>query len=236
MPRPADSPLFATDATYTMDGDAWEGDPVRVDPGPGRLAEGYEPDTLPAEWLNYQLGLLGDYCDFFNDYCADEGVLLPASQQVVRYLTPPVFQPTAPANWSTDGSFWQSGADAALIHCDLTHRLNKNGSIARVRVLVDPGAARSGAARAAISLFRVNYGVSFASPALTFTTEGTAQQASSGHALQWITIDLTGAPEDVGSDGWVLQFQAGQDTPSGHSGDLVYAVAIEQICQTLRND
>jgi hypothetical protein len=61
MAAPATSPLFATDATYTLDGDTWSGDPTKVNPGVGRLAEGYEPDLLPAEWLNFQLGLIGDW-------------------------------------------------------------------------------------------------------------------------------------------------------------------------------
>jgi hypothetical protein len=46
-----------------MDGDDWEGDPVRVDPGASRRAEGFEPDTLPAEWANFMTGIQGDWIE-----------------------------------------------------------------------------------------------------------------------------------------------------------------------------
>jgi hypothetical protein len=232
MPAPVDDPDWATDGG------------ARIEPDPADVDSGFVAGTrTPARVINWVLGVLTDWKSWLRDettrlsaYCTDTGVTLPATQQITRYLTSPVFVPTAPANWSTDGSFWQSGADAARIHCDLTHRLPKNGSIVRVRVLVDPGAARSGAARMGITLYRVNYGISIGSPALTFTSEGVAYQAASGHALQWITIDLSGAPETVGSDGWTLEVFAGQDTPSGHSSDLVYAVSVEHQCTTIRND
>ena len=61
---PVDSPLFATAGTFPLDGDDWEGDPVRVDPSAPRRAEGFEPDTLPAEWLNHMLGTHGDWLDY----------------------------------------------------------------------------------------------------------------------------------------------------------------------------
>ena len=63
MTIPATSPLFATVGTYPIDGDAWEGDPVRVDPGASRRAEGWEPDTFPAEWANFMTGLHGDWIE-----------------------------------------------------------------------------------------------------------------------------------------------------------------------------
>ncbi len=64
MAIPATSPLFATDATFTADGDTWAGDATKVDPGGTIRAEGYEPDLLPAEWLNFQLNLLGAWIDW----------------------------------------------------------------------------------------------------------------------------------------------------------------------------
>jgi hypothetical protein len=61
---PETSPLFATVGTYPIDGDPWEGDPVRVDPGASRRAEGWEPDTLPAEWANFMTGVQGDWIEY----------------------------------------------------------------------------------------------------------------------------------------------------------------------------
>lgn len=63
MTIPETSPLFATVGTYPIDGDPWEGDPVRVDPGASRRAEGFEPDTLPAEWANFMTGIHGDWIE-----------------------------------------------------------------------------------------------------------------------------------------------------------------------------
>lgn len=59
MPVPATSPVFATDATYGTDGDAWDGDANKVDPGAPIRAEGLEPGTVPAEWLNFLFNLWG---------------------------------------------------------------------------------------------------------------------------------------------------------------------------------
>lgn len=47
-----------------MDGDTWGGDSNKVDFGAGRRAEGFEPDLLPAEYLNWQLNLLGAWIDW----------------------------------------------------------------------------------------------------------------------------------------------------------------------------
>jgi len=64
---PEVSPLFATLGTYPADGDPWEGLPVRVDPGSTRRAEGYEPDSLPAAWLNHAIGTQGDWLDYLRE-------------------------------------------------------------------------------------------------------------------------------------------------------------------------
>lgn len=61
MPAPTDSPLFATASTFTADGDTWGSSPNRVDPGAGRIAEGFEPTRLPAEWLNWILHTHGSW-------------------------------------------------------------------------------------------------------------------------------------------------------------------------------
>jgi hypothetical protein len=67
MAIPTESPEFATDATFAADGDTWSGDPTKADPGASRAAEGYEPDTLPAEWLNWQFNLVGRWLVWFRD-------------------------------------------------------------------------------------------------------------------------------------------------------------------------
>jgi len=64
MAAPAVAPTFATDANYPADGDPWASDPTKVDPGSSRRAEGFEPDVLPAEWLNYMLNNHGAWLSY----------------------------------------------------------------------------------------------------------------------------------------------------------------------------
>ena len=68
MPAPATDPAFATNSTFAVDGDPWDGDSTKVDPGSTRRAEGYEPDLLPAAWLNFVLNLLGAWINYLRTY------------------------------------------------------------------------------------------------------------------------------------------------------------------------
>jgi hypothetical protein len=65
--RPITSPLFATDAT--LDGPAGldAGLPPRVDPGPGTRAQGFYPKQMPVRWMNFVLGLHGDWIEYLDD-------------------------------------------------------------------------------------------------------------------------------------------------------------------------
>lgn len=87
MPAPATAPAFATDATYAADGDPWSGDATKVDPGATIRAEGYEPDLLPAPWLNFQLGLFGDWFTYLRTWINEstEEFKYPTTKN--RYLT-----------------------------------------------------------------------------------------------------------------------------------------------------
>lgn len=67
MARPSDDPTWATDTNYTSDGDSWAATPTRVNPGSARQDEGAEPDTFPAQWFNWIVGLLGDHIQNNND-------------------------------------------------------------------------------------------------------------------------------------------------------------------------
>jgi len=67
MAKPSTDPTFATDATYTLDGDAWSGANTKVAPGAARRAEGWEPDLLPAEWLNHEMNSHGEHISYIED-------------------------------------------------------------------------------------------------------------------------------------------------------------------------
>ncbi len=144
MAAPAD-PRFATDATFAADGDTWSGDPNKVDPGSGRVAEGFEPTTLPAEWLNWQLNLLGQWAHYVG-----------ASASRVLRLSPwkawggsssvsaaPTWIRQVFSTGSTQGFNLASGSDAAALHLCLSDFLPDGCTITRIRVAVKPGAARA---------------------------------------------------------------------------------------------
>lgn len=59
--RPLDIPTWATDATYSATGEAWDGQPTKVAPAPSKQAEGVEPgERFPADHFNWLLnGMTG---------------------------------------------------------------------------------------------------------------------------------------------------------------------------------
>jgi hypothetical protein len=150
MPAPSTSPLFATDATYTADGDTWSGDPTKVDPGATRRAEGYEPDTLPAEWLNFQIGLVGDWIDWH------ESELLESGSRTIRWSpwtgygvnstgASPAFKSEVFSSGVTEGVHLVSSINFAQWILPLSDLLPDGVEVLTVTALVQPGAARTGA-------------------------------------------------------------------------------------------
>lgn len=62
MARPTATPTFATAATYPAGASPWSAQPPRVAPSGAVLAQGLTPQTdLPAEYVNYLFGRLGDF-------------------------------------------------------------------------------------------------------------------------------------------------------------------------------
>ena len=150
MPAPSTSPLFATDATFTADGDSWSGDPTKVDFGATRRAEGFEPDTLPAEWLNFQIGLIGDWINWH------EAELLASGSRTIRWSPWAAFPTnstgTAPAvksqvfsSGGTEGLNLVSAINTGQLILPLSDLLPDGVEVLTVSALVKPGAARAGA-------------------------------------------------------------------------------------------
>lgn len=64
-PTYTDPTQWATDEDYSAPGQAWNGEPTKVDPGSARRAIGYEPSQRPpAEWINYQLRACGEWATY----------------------------------------------------------------------------------------------------------------------------------------------------------------------------
>lgn len=146
MAKPSDSELFATDATFAADGDAWSGDPTRLDAGAARRAEGFEPDTLPAEWVNHQLGVLGDHVDYIHNVL-DATDIIPAVDRVV-VINASDFQLAGAAGADWDAAQGTTGvstsiADVGLAHLDLRAYVPHGAIVKRVKILVDPGIGRA---------------------------------------------------------------------------------------------
>lgn len=231
MPRPTDSPLFATDASFAVDGDAWGGADVRTDPGAGRRAEGFEPDVLPAEWLNHVLGVHGDWIDWVDNSIDASGLVLEGIQTVTKRSAALDFALVGASTGGIDSSAQAfkltSNSGGAVL--DVSRMLHKGGEFKQVRVLVDPGALRAGANRMSVLVFRRSIsGSTVTNTQLGSTTPDDGLTADP----QWITVAFT--PEVVGNNMYYVAVNAGND--ASVNNDLILAVETTQDCLTVRND
>lgn len=144
MAAPAD-PRFATDTLFAADGDTWSGDPTKADPGSARRLEGFEPTTLPAEWLNWQLNLLGAWAFYIGESAARTIRLSPwrafpaansisaAPTWILKVISTPL----------TEGQNLATGANYARLVLPLSDILPDGSVVSWVRAAVKPGAARA---------------------------------------------------------------------------------------------
>lgn len=163
-------------------------------------------------------------------------VLLDTPANVVRYIAGYSldlgginFPEVGWTKLSTGGfSTNTSGSPSQQTTIDLTPKLGQNEYVRRLRVLVIPGAVRAGGNRIVITLSSVEFGLNFASPTTpTKTDRGTASDDGTTN-LQWITVDLTGAPPLVQSDQtWFVNVKMGNTCNTGGQSDFIYAAAIE---------
>ncbi len=65
MATPTDDPTWGTDTNFDLAGDDYDSTPVRVDPTAPISAQGFRPgQTLPAQHLNFILGVQGDWIEY----------------------------------------------------------------------------------------------------------------------------------------------------------------------------
>lgn len=68
MARPPVLPTWATSATYPAGANDWSGQPPRVQPASGTLAQGFTPAAdMPAEYVNWLIGVIADWLSYFDD-------------------------------------------------------------------------------------------------------------------------------------------------------------------------
>jgi hypothetical protein len=181
MAKPTEIVTWATDATYTVDGDAWGGDSTKVDPGATRRAEGAEPDVFPAEWLNYHLNALGLHNAYVHGVFEETESIPAATKTLV--ISAASFTPdrvSGSDNWRSTG---QSGLISNATNApnwilfSTNTALPPGSIITRVRAIVTPGAVRATEAdRMFIEIRRMDFAFDAGPP----TEAGTAVFAPSG--------------------------------------------------------
>lgn len=226
MAAPAD-PRFATDATFDLDGETWEGDANKIDPGAPRVAEGFEPTTLPAEWLNWQLNLLGSWAYYIGASASRTLRLSPwrawygdntttdAPTWILQVFSTPL----------TEGQNLASGSNYARLILPLSDILPNGSTVQWIRASVKPGAARATPANR-ILLHRIRHTLTWptlgaavkpVTSAFVSTVEtyddGTTDAQTIEHPGNSITIDRNTYQDSV-----ILT--AGND--AGTNRDLVY--------------
>lgn len=213
MSAPSYDGHFATDATFAADGDSWSGDPTKVDPGAGRKAEGFEPDTLPAEWLNWILNNHGEWA-----------IWLEAERaRIAAIVDPPgslkTFQIDASAfairdNSGTPDTGWDVQADGSGLVSraannyaiyDLNQILPTGATVQRIKALVDPQSANGSGNRIEMSLNKVvrDFGTP-AAPTITIevartgaVTNVATMQDDGGTSVQVLDTGALAAPRAI---------------------------------------
>lgn len=101
MAAPTAIATIATDATYTADADPWSGAATKVDPGSTRIAEGFEPDLLPAPWLNFVLNAITAWINYIKTYLntTSEEFVYPTAKTRKKTILP-----IAPGTFTTAGA------------------------------------------------------------------------------------------------------------------------------------
>jgi hypothetical protein len=152
MPAPAVSPEFATDATFAAGSEDWSGEPNKVDPSAPVRAEGFIPDLLPAEHLNFMINNHGAWLRWLDDQ------LLASASRTIRFSpwtgygagtaspgTAPAFRSQVFSSGLTEGFNLVSNVDRAQWFLPLSDLLPDGSEVLTVTALVLPGAARTGA-------------------------------------------------------------------------------------------
>lgn len=226
MPKPTD-PVFtwATDANYPAGGDAWSGQPTKVEPSAGEKADGFVPDTFPpAEWFNSLFNNTFEYLQYFDDFftTSDEIVYPTAKTRTI--------QVTAGCGTADGGSWnnasdWQATAASQFITFDLKPLLPSGATIISIYMIVNP----TSAATRNFHLYWWPHDFGASPTPVSPTISGTAATSSAGVQRIGLTSGSPLSPSGtVGSapldfDNYAISAQF----ESAASSDRVYALQIE---------
>lgn len=197
MTKPTDDIAFATDATYGG-ADPWSGDPTKVNPGGSRTEEGYEPDLLPAEWLNWQLNLIGRHILYIHDVLEGADTPTQSASPLTRKKVLPGVAMIGQTSVAADNPPYASAnvlvfddtTDKQIGVLDLRAYVPAGATDVQIKVLITPG-THSSAGVAEVFYREPN----FSTPAAgTLTSIDNA--STSGTSLQVLTLDIPGPIED----------------------------------------
>jgi hypothetical protein len=178
---------------------------------------------------------LANRTQFLRDIVTDSGIVLPSSQLGSHYFGPASLVPNQGVTTTRAEGSLLVASDAGLVFCDLSRALPRSASIVRLRALVDPGAARALGQRMSVALVSHVFGGSFAAPTAPVVSSVGSQADDGATTLQWITLDLTGAPVAVSTAAaWTARIAAGIDASANN--DRIYGVEVEFTYTTIRRD
>jgi hypothetical protein len=195
MPAPTAIATIATDAAFAADGDPWSGDPTKVDPGAGRIAEGFEPDLLPAAWLNFVLNAITAWVNYLKTYLntTTEEFVYPTTK--TRRLVLSANQALAVAASSGTPDWYPNVSTnvptlvprVAAATATFPVVVPSGSTITAVEVLVRSSAVRTGSNRWTVRAFEMS--APWASPAAaTATQQGSSTEG--GGAIGYAVISV----------------------------------------------
>lgn len=190
-------------------------------------------DADPANAASVEVGFQGlanRTRHLANRFDVNGQIVLPAPLQYTARLTAAELVPISGTWTRPDYTEAVGGSIAASAAWDITSLVPYVGSIVRVRVLVDPELARTVLdGRVQVALVSRSYGVSYAAPAITTTTEGALEDDDGTAALQWITV-TPASPVAVSGKTWAIQVATGA---TGTGADKFHACAVEYSVPTI---
>lgn len=184
MPKPSENITWATDATFTADGDPWAGAANKLDPGAARRAEGAEPDTFPAEWYNYHNNAVGQHIEYIHDVLeGNDTATAGGGLSRTVYLDPSLFS-LGPLLGSTTRQYTQSyvftAGGAFFEELSIAEQLPAGAMLTSVDAWVKPFSA------ATITLEVIEREYNWGTPSLVINSFGNS--VSSGTAEQVLTV------------------------------------------------
>lgn len=123
--------------------------------------------------------------------------LYPAARTRTMWVPGIDFQPShtllsAAPDWNANGDVSRTSRDDALTCAlNVTTSLQTGQVLTRIDLLVDPGAARGSGSRLSAALARYDYPTPPTAAAPTLVPLASAEQASSGHALQYLVFAVS---------------------------------------------